>query len=62
MSRSPALKGACNLSIYSSFRKRRRAAARGFMPLTEPDERAKMRHAWYRRQKEWDALRALLGE
>jgi hypothetical protein len=62
MSRSEPFKGGCNLSPFSSLRKRMRAARRGFAPVFVPDERALMRHAWYRRKKEWDALRLLLGD
>lgn len=28
----------------------------------EPDEKAKLRHAWYRKQKFWEAVRASLPE
>lgn len=62
MSRSEPFKGRCHIGEFSSLRKRMRAAARGLIGVWQPDERALMRHAWYRRQKEWDALRALLGD
>lgn len=32
------------------------------IPLMQPDEKAKLRHAWYRKQKAWEAFRASLPE
>lgn len=54
-------KGRINIGEYSSLRKRMRAVARDRLAPIVPTEKAKMRHAWYRRQKANDALRELMA-
>ena len=59
-----------NLTIgpYSSLRKIMRAARRGRLPAeillaieNGSGEKAMLRHSWYRKKKDWDALRALIN-
>lgn len=44
-----------------SFRSLRRAANSGW-ELQQPTEKMKLRHAWYRRELAWAALREKLGQ
>lgn len=55
-------KGKCTLTEHSSLRKRMRAANRGKLIPIQPNEKALLRHPWYRKKKAWDALRNLLGQ
>lgn len=44
-----------------SFRSLRRAVRKGY-PVTQPTEKAKLRHQWYRRKLAWDKLRTALHQ
>lgn len=57
--RSRPFRGKINLGPHSSLRKRMRHARRH--PVAPPTEKAKLRHAWYRRKKAMDALRELMA-
>lgn len=50
--------GRCTIGDYSGLRKRMRAMRRGIIPVPVITEKMLMRHAWYRRKKMWDAIRA----
>lgn len=68
MSQRQPFHGELNIGTYSSLRKIMRAARRNRLPAeillaieNGSGEKALLRHSWYRRKKEWDALRALVN-
>lgn len=55
--RNPFIYADLSRGTSSTLKKIMRAAARGIFVPVVPTEKAKMRHAWYRKQKFWDAMR-----